>query len=315
MLRPTPAIRNWPADPGVGAALATVLLWASAFPLIRIAVAEMAPAHVAAVRYAIAAVAFVAWISLTGPRRVARHDLARFAFCGLIGVALYNVLLNSGQTAVPAGPASLIVATVPILTAALAAIFLGDRLGKLAMAGIALSFSGVLVIASSPFAGFGWSTEVLAISGAALCQAIYFILVKPLIARYGAMTATAYAIAAGALWLLPWLPDGAFAAGAASLRVIGALIFLGLFPAALGYVTWSYALRDLGPARAAPFLYLVPPVATVLALVLGNEVPSLRTLMGGTLVLLGVALTNRERKRLAEALPPRTPTLENKPLR
>jgi drug/metabolite transporter (DMT)-like permease len=63
-------------------------------------------------------------------------------------------------------------------------------------------------------------------------------------------------------------------------------------PTALGYAAWTYALGRFGAARAANFLYLVPPVATGLAFLMAGEVPGSLTLAGGTVAIAGVVLVN-----------------------
>ncbi|MGE3150747.1 MAG: EamA family transporter, partial [Pseudorhodoplanes sp.] len=113
-----------------------------------------------------------------------------------------------------------------------------------------------------------------------------------LVAVHGAFAATAYMLIAAALLLSPWMPQ-AFTelthAGAATWIVV---IVLGVFPAWIGFVTLNYALGQLGAARASNFLYLIPPVAIVLAALMTGEQPGLLTLFGGVLAIAGVALVN-----------------------
>ena len=72
----------------------------------------------------------------------------------------------------------------------------------------------------------------------------------------------------------------------------GAVVFLGIVPAAIGYATWTFALGQLGAGRGSNFLYLIPPVATAMAFVFTGEAPSTQTLIGGGLAIAGVALVN-----------------------
>ena len=62
--------------------------------------------------------------------RADRGDALRFLLCGFLGIALYNALLNTGEQTVSAGAASFIVNTLPIFTALLAAVFLGERFNR-----------------------------------------------------------------------------------------------------------------------------------------------------------------------------------------
>jgi drug/metabolite transporter (DMT)-like permease len=66
-------------------------------------------------------------------------------------------------------------------------------------------------------------------------------------------------------------------------------VVLGVFPAALGYATWAYALGHFGAARASNFLYLTPAVATALSIALTGDEVHASTITGGAMVIVGVA--------------------------
>lgn len=277
---------------GFLAAAITILLWASAFPMIRIALQGFEPVPLAALRFAIAGVLWAAWLAWTRPARPNGRDLARLLICGAIGIALYNVLLNAGQVTVSAGAASFIVNAVPAITAILAVVFLRERFTAWAWAGTALSFAGVALIASAQPGGLSFGAGAMLVFGAAICQAAFFVLQRPLIARHGARTCAALVIGLGALCLAPWLPRAIAQAQVAPPSAILAVIYLGIFPAALGYATWGLAQAAFGASRAANALYLVPPTTIALAFALTGEAPGLLTLAGGTLAIAGVILVN-----------------------
>src|SRR5579862_5489113 len=135
------------------AAAGTVLLWASAFPAITVAVRGLGPAGLAVARLAVAsaALALVApWLggrgkARLGVRRPKLGDLPLIALCGLAGMTGYQLLLNAGERVVPAGTASLLVATAPVYASVLAAAFLGERPGRQWWAGSAVALAGVAV--------------------------------------------------------------------------------------------------------------------------------------------------------------------------
>ncbi len=277
---------------GYTAALTTVLLWASAFPVIRIALHSFEPVPLAALRFTIATPLWLVWLAWRRPSMPSVPHLGRLLVCGAIGIALYNMLLNSGQVTVSAGAASFIVNTVPVITAILAVVFLHERFRPSAWAGTALSFAGVALIASGQPGGLSFGAGAMLVFGAAFCQAIFFVLQRPLIAAYGAKTCAAFVIGLGALCLLPWLPKALSQAKAASPGALAAVIYLGIVPAAIGYATWGVAQAFFGASRAANFLYLVPPVTVVLAFALTAEAPGLLTLLGGAAAIAGVVLVN-----------------------
>ncbi|KVZ05493.1 DMT family transporter [Burkholderia ubonensis] len=273
-----------------GAVAFTILSWASAFPFIRIGLQGLPPIQLAAARFATAAVLVIVWLAWRRPRVPAWRDALRFLLCGFLGIALYNALLNTGETTVAPGAASFIVNTLPIFTALLASVFLGERFSRWGWFGSLISLAGIAVIAHGQPGGLTLGAGSTLILGAAWCSASYFVLQRRLIPLYGALTCTAYTLLAGALWLSPWLPGALGQLGSAPSATLTAVVMLGVFPAALGYATWTFALGYFGAARASNFLYLTPAVATVLSAALTGERPGIATLCGGLMAIAGVVV-------------------------
>ncbi|WP_176016949.1 EamA family transporter [Burkholderia sp. BCC0398] len=268
----------------------TIVSWASAFPFIRIGLHGLAPLQLAAARFATAALLVIAWLAWRRPPLPTKADARRFLACGLLGIALYNALLNTGEQTVSAGAASFIVNTLPIFTALLAAVFLRERFNRWGWLGSLISLAGIAVIAQGQPGGLVLGSGSTLILGAALCSASYFVLQRRLIPVYGALPCTAYTLLAGAVLLAPWLPGALVSLGGGSRDTAWAVVVLGVFPAALGYATWTFALGYFGAARAASFLYLTPAVATLLSVVLTGERPGIATACGGLLAIAGVVV-------------------------
>ncbi|MCQ8239800.1 DMT family transporter [Rhizosaccharibacter radicis] len=273
------------------AILVAVLSWASAYPVVRIALSGLAPVPLAAVRYAVASVLALGWL-FWRKRVPAARDLPRFAACGFFGISLYNVLFNTGEQTVSAGAASLLISAAPLMAALLATLLLGERLTVWGWTGSLVSFGGVSLIAGGQSGGLSFGSGASIILGAALSAAIFTTLQKPLIVRYGALDATAVILLMGDLFLLPALPAGLREMQAASPTILAAVLVLGIFPAAIGYAAWGYVIGRMGAARAVGLLYLLPPTTLLLAFLLTAEVPSARTLLGGAVVMTGVVLMN-----------------------
>lgn len=281
-----------PTAKAIAAAFVTVVLWASAFPFIRVGLRSFDPIALAALRFAVAGLAMTGWFMWRGAARPSPPDAARLALCAAIGIVAYNLLLNAGQRSVPAAAASFIVNTVPVITALLALACLKERFRGFAWLGTGISFAGVALIASAQPGGIAFGAGAALVLAAAICQAAFFILQRPLLAKYGPGPCAAIVVTFGALFLVPWLPSALTQANAAPVSGLLAVAYLGLFPAAIGYATWSAAQAHFGASRAANFLYLVPPTATVLAFGIASETPTPATLAGGTLAIAGVILVN-----------------------
>jgi drug/metabolite transporter (DMT)-like permease len=277
------------------AAAGTVVLWASAFPAIAVAVPVLGPVGLSVARLAVASLALAVAAPFAGVRRPRARDLPLIGLCGLAGMTAYQLLLNAGERVVPAGTASLLVATAPVYASLLAARFLGERAARRRWAGSVVAFAGSAVIAVSHGLGFG--AAALIVLAAAVAQAIFHTAQKPLLARYTGFEVTVYAMWAGTLFILPWTgslvrvlgrPGGAHASAGA----IGAAVFLGVAPSAAGFVLWAYAMARMDVGRATTALYLVPAAAGLIARVWLHQVPSPLELIGGAIALAGVMVAN-----------------------
>ena len=275
------------------AALITVVLWASAFPFIRVGLRSFDPIPLAALRFCVAAIVVTGWLAWHRPRLPSLADMLRLAVCAAVGIAAYNILLNCGQRTVSAGAASFIVNTVPVIMALIAIVFRRERFSLGAWLGTAVSFAGITVIAGGFSGGLKFGDGALIVLAAAVCQATYFTLQRSLVATYGAKLCAAWVILLGSLCLTPWLPEAIGQAQQATASGIAAVIYLGIFPAAIGYATWGVAQAHFGASRAANFLYLVPPFATGLALLIASETPTVSTLAGGSIAIAGVLIVNK----------------------
>lgn len=272
----------------------TVLLWASAFPAIRVAVDGLGVRGLSLLRLAVASVALAAVGPLLKVRRPRRRDLPLIALCGATGMSAYQVFLNWGEVHVPAGTASLLVSVAPVFSVLLATAFLGEPLTATIVLGSAIALAGAAVIALT-----GGSAQVsagaLVVLAAGVAQGVYHFATKPLLKRYTGLEVACYAMWTGTLFLLPLAPTAAHDLAAAPASAAASAVYLGLLPSALGFVTWGYAVARFTLARSTAALYLVPPVALAVAFVWLGETPRPIQLLGGLISIAGVILIHRPR--------------------
>lgn len=279
------------------AVAATILVWATAFPAIGLALREIEPLPLASLRYTIAALFALVWLAWQRPARMAVTDLALCMGCGVVGAAGYSVFVNFGQQTVSAGATGFLVKTESLWMAVLAVLFLKERFNGRAWAGTVLAFVGVGLIGATQPGGIALGGGAVFVLAGAFCSASGFVLQRKLLARYGALHVAAIVFITAALTLSPWLPDAIAQARDASAATWGWVAFLGIFPTTVGQVCWTYALGHFGVARAGNFLYLVAPITVFIAWIVAAETPMVATLLGGLLILGGVLLVNMRGRR------------------
>jgi drug/metabolite transporter (DMT)-like permease len=274
------------------AAALVVVLWASAFAAIRAALTGFTATELSVLRLARASAALALAAAFIRPRRPALKDLPAIVAAGATGMTAYQLLLNTGERTVPAGTASLLVSTGPIFVAILAALTLGERLNRRERAGLAVAFAGALVIALGQGGGLTLSKGALIVLAAAVSQAAFFVIQKPLLARYSAFEVTTYAMWAGTLLILPLGGGVPGAVAHAGREPLIAVAVLALGASAVGFFAWAFASARLPIARLSASLYAVPVVAILVALAWLGELPSAASIAGGAIALTGVAITS-----------------------
>lgn len=301
---------TWTREPRTWAAIAGVLLlWASAFAGIRAGMrltpAGMpgadgyGPGQLALLRFGTASIVLALYALATKMRLPERKDLPVIALSGFLGISVYHVALNFGEVTVQAGAASLLISAGPVFTALLSAVFLRERLTRTGWGGILVAFTGVALIALSGSRGLRFTPGALLILLSAAVAAIYSILSKRSFKRHTALEFTCYSIWAGTLPMLVFLPGLARQLPVAAPSATLAVVYLGIFPGAIAYVLWNLALSRMPASLLSSFLYLSPVLASFIAWVWLGELPTLLTLLGGAIAILGVILVQTKGYRPA----------------
>ncbi|HEU4515305.1 MAG TPA: DMT family transporter [Nocardioidaceae bacterium] len=287
----------------------TLFLWASAFVAIRHLGPDFSPGALSLGRLLVGSACLGALVAVRRPAWPSRGDWPRLVAIGLLWYAVYNVALNAAETRIDAGTASILIQVSPIIMTVLAVVFLRERPSVYAVPGLAIAFVGVVVIAFATSDGGpdrDWTGVGLALL-AALAYSVSMIAQKPLMGRLPAIQVTWVACTVGAVACLPFLGDLADATRTAPASSLWWVVYLGVFPTAIAFTTWAFALSHMDASSLGVTTYLVPPITVLLGWLLLGEVPPALAFLGGALALAGVALT-RKKARVR-----RTPDLDAVP--
>jgi drug/metabolite transporter (DMT)-like permease len=291
-----------------------VVFWAANFIVVKAANEQIPPVTFALLRFGIAALVLLVVLRWReGSLVLPRVDIIPVLGLGAIGFGVYQILWSTALQEIPAGDSAMLVAGTPVLTALLAVISGADVLTRTKLVGSLVSFAGVgVVVASRP--GFGLTTSLVGDAltlGATLCWSIYTAFGAPILRRHSPLRTTAWAMVGGSLVLAV---PGLLQAGSANWPAVDAsawagLAYSSLIPAGLANVLVFHAIRLLGPTRITAYQFLVPFVAVLLAAAFLAEPIRAEQLLGGIVIVLGVALTRSERAEdLATWLRGRLPT-------
>lgn len=285
----------------------TLLTWASAFVAIRHLGGHVPAGSLSLGRLLVAVVVLGGMVLLSKGRITVppRSTWPLIALGGASWIGVYNVTLNAGEQRIDAGTAALLIQVGPILVALLATTFLGERMTSWTMAGIAVGFVGVVLIGrASSSGGNGDLLGVVLTVIAAFTFAIGVISQKRLLGSgMTALEMTFWFYVVGTVVCLPWSIELVDVVATTSAADIGWIVYLGVFPSALAFTTWAYALSHADAGKFAMTTFLVPFITSLIAWALLDEVPPGMAFVGGVLCIAGVLITRRQPRRATSPVP------------
>lgn len=305
--------------------LLMALIWGTNYSIVKAAFREIDAQAFNAVRMMIASAVFlgiIVWIRRARPEAaeqpadgadalasifhtpepITRADWTALAGLGLVGHFFYQYLFIGGLARTSVANSSLMLAATPVVIALFAAVLGQDRVSRLHWAGAALSMAGIYIVV-----GHGVAIDRAALTGdlmmfgAVICWAIYTLGARQLMMRHSPVGVTGISMTIGTVLYVPAMLGHLRTVDwtALSRATWLALMYSALFALCVAYTIWYAAVRQIGSARTSVYSNLVPLVAMLTAVVfLGEELTPSRVI-GACAVLLGVALTRVNRKRVA----------------
>lgn len=271
----------------------TVILWASAFPISKVALTYYSPNTLGALRCATAAIFLIILGKKYKIGLPKKKDIPKFFISGGMGFAIYLFAFNTGVQTLTSATSSILVATTPVMTAIAASIIYKEKIKILGWIAIAIEFVGILVLTLwdgvfSVNKGIFWTLS------AALAFCVYNLYQRKLSAAgYETLQITTYSMACGSILLFFFLPQGIPLMMAASLKQIFIILYLGVFPSAIAYFLWGKALvLAEKTSDVTNFIFVTPLLAVVMGFLILREIPSMGTLLGGIIIIVGLIIFN-----------------------
>lgn len=282
----------------------TLLCWSSAFVAIRHLGHDVTAGALTIARLGIASIVLGALVARRKRAWPNRREWPLLVLCGVMWFGIYNLALNEAERRVDAGTASMLIQIGPLLATLAAAVFLGERLTHWVLLGLAVGFLGVVVIGmANDGSGDRDVSGVLLTVLAAVTYAIGIVSQKPLTRRLDPFVITFLACVIGLVTASPFTGEFVDLTQHGSAESWLLLVYLGVFPTALAFSTWAYALTHMDAGKLSITTFLVPVLAIVMAAILLSETPPTMAYLGGILCVVGVLLSRRR----VRTGPPATP--------
>jgi drug/metabolite transporter (DMT)-like permease len=282
------------------------LLWSSAFAVAKLAIADCPPLILLAARFLLAGVLMLAAAAIHGvPWTLNRRDLVLFATLGIANQAIYLGLGYVGMRSVSAGLAALVISANPVLTAVLAAAFLGERMTWRKTAGLLLGIVGVAFVVESRLAGGAEHSTGILFTVAALVSLVGGTILFKRFAPHDRLKQGG--LKDGGLWIGNGVQS--LAAGVAlspfaftlesvgdvvpSWRLLAAFVYLVAFVSVFAYLIWFYLLTVSGATAASSYHFMMPPLGMLFGWLLLGEHIAFTDLIGVVPVAIGIYLVTR----------------------
>jgi len=277
-------------------ALITIIIWGSTFAAIRAGLqGGYSAGHLVLIRFLVASGAFLIYALWPGVRfqLPRKDDIFKILMLGWIGISIYQISLTFGEQTIEAGAASMIISSAPIFASLIAILVLNERLNIYGWIGLSIGFIGIILITlGTTGASFHMSTGVFWMLLATITTSIFFVFQKPFYNRYKPIELMAYFTWAGTLPLFIFIPGLFQDIQNATLEAHLSAIYVGIFPAAVAYVTWATALSLGKTSSVTSMMYIVPVIAIIIAWIWLREWPSTLSFIGGIIAISSVVVVN-----------------------
>lgn len=273
-------------------AIITIIFWSLAYVPTRLALPYFSVYALGFLRYLIASCVLLVFILIYKIKAPKTADIKWFILSGAVGFFLYMITFNIGCKTVTACTSSIIIATVPMISALLARIIYQEQLRYVQIIAMIIEFVGVLVLTLMQGI-FSINKGLIWLIAAALCLSFYNLLQRKLTKAYNWFQTSAYSIFTGTLMLGIFSQTALQEIQTAPPIQLMYIAILGIFSSAIAYVTWSLALKKAKKTSSVcNYMFITPFLVSLLGYVFAHEKLDMSAIIGGGIILFGVAIFN-----------------------
>lgn len=277
-------------------AFLTVAIWSSAYVYTKVALLTFSATALDLLRCGVATLCLMTLLTFYRQLAVKWRHIPVFMLSGASGFSLYFIAFNTGSLSLNPTTASIIIALYPIISALLALVVFKEKLRTSQWLATLTAFSAVLFI-SLQEGSLRISQGIIWMLGAAALLALYNVIQRRMNRQISALQMTAYSFLFGTVMLLGYAPDALRELHDAPSGAIALVIYLGLFPGAVAYITWGKALSLAeNTGQVTNWMFLTPCLALLLEYVVTDSYPGKATLAGGTIILICLVCFLRKNK-------------------
>lgn len=292
---------------GIAAVSVASLIWGSSFVLGKLTFEELAVGHSILYRFGIAALLYLPFL-LRSPQRLQRRHLPLFALTGFLMVPITFYLQFGGLALTSATSTALMIGAGAPLLALAGALFEGERFGVRGWSAVAISTTGMAILAGAPGPGSDWRGNLMVLASMVV-STTWVMTTKRLIRHYPAWYATGWILVFGAAFDVPvaLVFDGMPPVGL-GVATWWAIAGLSVGCTVVAYVLWNWGVSRIGASPAGVYLNLEPASGAVAGIVLLGDAMGRGTIWGGALILAGAILVSTVRAAPASANRPTAAT-------
>lgn len=278
----------------------TIIVWGTTFIASKVLLRFFSPLQIISMRFIISFI-ILSLISRKKEKTEIKDELM-IAFMALMGTTVYQYLENRALTYTLASNVSIIIASAPILTAVLAHFFTNDeKLNINVLLGFIIAFAGVMLVVFN-------GTVVLKLNpigdimsfAAALCWAVYSILLKKLSSKFESVFLTRRTMFYAIIFTVPMLVIEGLPFELSTFIqnpiTILCILFLGVLGSGFCYVAWNRATSILGTVSTSNYIYMIPFITMIAAALLLKERITVMGALGAVLIVVGVVAAENKRK-------------------